>query len=105
MDFIFFDGPYGYHQSRSILSPGGFDPPLPFGGGNEKNNELTYVSKKSLSVVSVLLRKPFKNETDETDETDSQGKCWYPSCLSPPTSPLEGVIPNRYPLTKRCIWG
>ena len=25
---------------------------------------------------------------------------WYPSCLKPPRSPLEGDIPNRYPLYK-----
>ena len=25
---------------------------------------------------------------------------WYPSCVSPPRSPLEGDIPNRYPLYK-----
>ena len=25
---------------------------------------------------------------------------WYPSCFSPPRSPLEGGIPNKYPLYK-----
>ena len=25
---------------------------------------------------------------------------WYPSCLSPPKRPLEGGIPNKYPLYK-----
>ena len=25
---------------------------------------------------------------------------WYPSCLSPPRSPLKGDIPNKYPLYK-----
>ena len=25
---------------------------------------------------------------------------WYPSCLSPPRSPLKGDIPNKYPLFK-----
>ena len=25
---------------------------------------------------------------------------WYPSCLKPARSPLEGDIPNRYPLNK-----
>ncbi len=30
---------------------------------------------------------------------------WYPSCLSPPRSPLKGNIPNKYPRDIRCING